>query len=212
MGGSSASRLSLLTGGSTTLGAVGGAQTPTGPNDQQAVALNPQRATWPRSTTPIWAAQSGRPWFSIMSSASEGKGGRSRLSPAPPCCLEERLGRRSVAVSAICHTSPERPLYARGIEGLAGAKSGLGTGCAACLALALVWDLPRHLVGVSNVHKSSEPAAAFWLPIWISSIRGNGGCRSIAMPCRHSCDRANGGEGCIRQTRLPAPLALGACL
>ena len=31
----------------------------------------------------------------------KGKGGRSRLSPAPPCCLEERLRRRSVAVSAM---------------------------------------------------------------------------------------------------------------
>ena len=41
MGCSSAARLSLLSGGSTTLGGAGGAQTPTGPNDKQVVALNP---------------------------------------------------------------------------------------------------------------------------------------------------------------------------
>jgi len=40
-----AARLSLLSGGSTTLGGAGGAQTPTGPNDQQVVALNPPEGT-----------------------------------------------------------------------------------------------------------------------------------------------------------------------
>jgi hypothetical protein len=31
-----------------------------------------------------------------------------------------------------------------------------------------------------------EPAARSWPPIWLSSIRDNGGCRSIAVACRLS--------------------------
>jgi hypothetical protein len=70
--------------------------------------------------------------------------------------------------------------------GLAGMLGEPGPGCATGLVLALDVGSTAAMIGVTKCMWRLEPATRFWSPIWLSSIRDNGGCRSIAVACRHS--------------------------